>query len=465
VTWWRRRSRRSRADFDAEIRAHLLLEADQLRAEGVPNNDALAEARRRFGSVSGARARFARYAAAPDVGWLATLPRDLRHATRSLRRSPALAAVAVLALTVGIGLTTTVFSIVYAAMMRGLPYPGADRIAYVQRTNPSRDIRQMPVPIHDFVDYRARQRSFESLAGYYVGTANVSGAERAERYTGAWVTANTFAVYGVAPALGRAIREGEDRPGGERVAVIGYRLWQDRFGGSPGVIGTPLRINGLPFTVVGVMPDGFALPSEAKVWLPLQLDPLAVDRGEGQPLTVLGRLQPGVSLVAASAELRAIAARLAAEHKTSNEGVSARVVTFTEGELGLETQQLLFTMLGAVFLVLLIACTNVANLLLDRAAHRTKEVGTRPRSARRAARSCGASSPRRCSSPAWPRCSASPSRPAGWSCSTARSPTPPRRRGSTSGCTRPCSSSRSPSASSPRSPRARSPRSSRRAPT
>jgi predicted permease len=305
------------------------------------------------------------------------LPRELRHAARSLRNTPTFTAVAVLALTVGIGLTTTVFSIVYAALMRGLPYEGADRIAFVQRTNPSRDERQMPVPIHDFVDYRARQRSFESLAGYYTGTANVSGTERAERYTGAWVSSNLFAVYGVAPVLGRGIRDGEDRPGGDRVAVISHRTWQDRFGGDRGVIGTRLRVNGLPFTVVGVMPDGFGLPNNAQVWLPLQLDPLAIKRGEGQALTVLGRLRPGVSLDAASAELRGIAKRLEGEHKEANEGVSARAVTFMEGELGPEPRQLLFTMLGAVFLVLLIACTNVANLLLDRAAHRAKEVGVR----------------------------------------------------------------------------------------
>jgi putative ABC transport system permease protein len=305
------------------------------------------------------------------------ISRDLRLAARSLRNSPALTAVALFALTLGIGLTTTVFSIVYAATMRGLPYPGADRITYVQRTSPTRGSQRMPMPIHDFVDYRARQRSFESLAAAYAGTANVSGTERAERYVGAWVTANAFAVYGVAPVLGRGIREGEDRPGGERVAVIDHRTWRDRFGGASSAIGARIRVNGLPYTVVGVMPEGFGLPNRAQIWLPLQLDPLALKRGEGQQLTVLGRLRPGVTLDAASADVAGIARRLAVEQKATNEGIEAIAVDFMEGELGPQPRQLLLTMLGAVFLVLLIACTNVANLLLDRAAHRTKEVGIR----------------------------------------------------------------------------------------
>jgi len=303
--------------------------------------------------------------------------RDVRLATRSLRKSPGVVLVASFALTLGIGLTTTVFSIVYAALMRGLPYDGADRIAFVQRTNPSRDIEGMSLPVQELAEYREQQRSFESLAGYYSGTVNVSGAERAERYTGAWVTANLFAVFGVEPVLGRGISAGEDRPGGERVAVIGYRTWQDRFGGTPNVIGTQLRANGLPYTVVGVMPESFALPNNAQLWLPLQLDPLAADRTVGQQLDVLGRLRPGVTLAAANAEMQAIAKRIETANMKSNEGVSARAVTFMEGEMGPEPQQLLYTMLGAVALVLLIACTNVANLLLDRAAHRSKEVGIR----------------------------------------------------------------------------------------
>ena len=306
-----------------------------------------------------------------------SLLRDLAYAARTLRKSPGFTFVAALALTLGVGLTTTVFSIVYGALMKGLPYEGAERIVAVVRTNPSRDIRRMPMPIHDYLDLAAQQRSFEVLAASHGGTVNVSGTERAERYTGTWTSARLFDVYGVRPILGRTFRDDEMRPGGSRVAIISHRMWQDRFGGDPGVVGAQLRANGLPHEIVGVMPEGFALPYRAQIWLPLQLDALALKRGEGSWLEVLGRLKPGVSMEAADAEAKAIFARLEADHKEQNEGIGARVATFVDAEMGDEPRQLLYTMLGAVFLVLLIACANVANLLLDRAAHRTKEVGIR----------------------------------------------------------------------------------------
>jgi hypothetical protein len=164
-----------------------------------------------------------------------------------------------------------VFSIVYAALMRGLPYEGADRVTYVTRTNPSRDVRNMDVSIHDYVEYRARQRSFESLAAYYTGTANVSGTERAERYTAAWVTSDVLGSSACSPRSARDPRR-RGRPGGERSAVIGHRTWQDRFGGDRNVVGRQLRVNGQPYTIVGVMPDS-SPSARAQLWLPLQLDP------------------------------------------------------------------------------------------------------------------------------------------------------------------------------------------------
>ncbi|MGH7719940.1 MAG: ABC transporter permease, partial [Gemmatimonadaceae bacterium] len=303
--------------------------------------------------------------------------RDLRFGTRSLRKTPGLSLVAVLALTLGIGLTTTMFSIVYGVLLKGLPYEDARRIVLIQRHNVSRDMQRMSVTIHEFHDYRAQQSSFEGLAGYYAGTVNVSGTERAERYDGAFMSANTFRLLRVGPILGRDFRDGEDKPGGERVALVGYTMWQSRFGGDRDVIGKAIRANGIPYTVIGVMPEKFNFPDNTEIWLPLPIDPLTVERGEGQELDVIGRLKPGVSLDRANVELAAIASRLATEHKATNDGVGASAKPFVEGQLGPQPKQLLYTMLGAVFLVLLIACANVANLLLDRAAHRTKEVGVK----------------------------------------------------------------------------------------
>ena len=310
-------------------------------------------------------------------GHMQSLLRDIRYGIRTLIKSPGLTIVATLALTLGIGLTGTMFSLVYGALMKGLPYPNGDRVVEIYRNNPSVGARQMGVSMAEYADYKARQRSLARIAAYYAGTVNVSGKVQAERYDGAWVTASTFAVTSVKPLLGRVLQPGEDTPGGPRVAVISYAMWMTRFGGDSSAVGAVLRANGQPYTVVGVMPKGYAFPGNARIWLPLQLDPLALPRDGGQWLTMVGMLKPGVTLAQANADFSAIAGRLQQEYKATDEGVGAVVQGFVDAELGPEPGQLLYTMLGAVFFVLLIACANVANLLLDRAAHKTKEIGIR----------------------------------------------------------------------------------------
>jgi putative ABC transport system permease protein len=303
--------------------------------------------------------------------------RDIRYGIRSLIKSPGLTLVALLALTLGIGLTTTMFSLVYGALIRGLPYPDGDRIAVVYRNNPSRGQRRMGVPIHDYHDYAQQQKSFGPFGAYYAGTVNVSGVAQAERYTGAFVTAGVVEVTGVQPLLGRLIRTGDDTPSGEKVAVISYAMWRTRFGGDTAAVGQTIHANGVPYTIVGVMPDGFYFPDDARIWLPLQMDAGALKRGDGQWLNVVGRLKPGITLEQATADFGAIAKRLQTDYKETNEGIGAVSQGFVDAALGPEPRQLLYTMLVAVFFVLLIACANVANLLLDRAAHKTKEVGIR----------------------------------------------------------------------------------------
>jgi putative ABC transport system permease protein len=308
---------------------------------------------------------------------MSAIARDIRYGSRSLRKHLGLSFVAIFALTMGIGLTTTMFSIVYSALMRGLPYRDADRIVTVFEQNLSRHWMRMDASIHDYADIRAQQRSFSQLGAYRGGTVNVSGTEKAERYQGTWVTASVFDIAGVPAVIGRSIRAGDDRPGGEPVAVLGYSMWQNRFAGDKGIIGTSLRANGVPYTIIGVMPEHFAFPDDGALWLPLQEDPIALKRGEGPHVSIIAKLKPAVSLDAANADISAIVRRIAVEHKEQSEGVTGMVIGFIAGQLGPQPRQLLFTMLGAVFFVLLIACANVANLLLDRAAHRTKEVGIR----------------------------------------------------------------------------------------
>ena len=303
--------------------------------------------------------------------------RDLRHGARSLLKSPGLTAIAVLALTLGVGLTTTMFSIVYGALMRGLPFEGGERIVHISRTNPSRDQRRMSVTPHDFADYRDQQKSFEGLAAYSGMSMNVSGTERPERYRGVVVTANTFSLLRVRPVIGRDFNAADDAPGAPWVAILGQRAWRDRFGADPAVLGRTIRVNGEAATVIGVMPDRFAFPQVAEIWLPARIDFVKLARGEGDHVEVVGRLREGVTPEQASLELNGIAKRLAVEYPKTNEGVAAVVKPYTEAMLGEEVRLLLGTMLGAVSLVLLIACANVANLLLGRAVHRSKELGIR----------------------------------------------------------------------------------------
>ena len=216
--------------------------------------------------------------------------RDIRYGFRSLRKSPALTLVAVTALTLGIGLTTTMFSIMYGALIKGLPFDRGDRIVAVQGTDITNPQNRQAVTIADYLDYRAQQHSFQQLAASYSGTVNVSGTEKAERFDGTWISANGFSVTRVQPLMGRTFVDGEDTPSGPQVAVIGYAMWHDRFASDPGILGKTIRANGVPYTIVGVMPKDFLFPDQAKIWLPLQADQ-AAKRDQGQGLVVYGRLR------------------------------------------------------------------------------------------------------------------------------------------------------------------------------
>ena len=305
------------------------------------------------------------------------LLKEFRYAVRRLRKNPGTSLIAVLALGLGIGLTTIMFSIVYGAVWKGLPFEGAEKLVHLERNNLAEDIESMEVPIHDFLDWREAQTSFEGLAGFYSGTVNLAGTERPERYDGAFISANAFELIRVQPALGRNFQEGEDTPAADPVMLLGYHVWQDRFDGDLGVVGQVARVNGEQTTIIGVMPEGFRFPIAEDLWLPLRMDPLELERGEGLTLEVYGRLKDGVNMDQASAEMQTIAVRLAKEYPDTNEGVGAVLQPYVDEYIGAEPRAMLFTMLGAVFLILLVACANVANLLLSRAATRSKELAIR----------------------------------------------------------------------------------------
>ncbi|MGH7459684.1 MAG: ABC transporter permease, partial [Longimicrobiales bacterium] len=303
--------------------------------------------------------------------------KDVRHGLRLLARNPVHSVIAILALTAGIGLTTTMFSIVYGALYRGLPFDQPHRIIHLERSNLPRGETSLEVPIHDYRDWRAQQRSFEQLGAFYGATVNLSGTERPVRLEGAYLTANSFSVLRVRPHLGRLFRDDDELSGTEQIVLLGYNEWETRFNADPAIVGKSIRINGEPATIVGVMPDQFMFPDRQQIWLPLRIDPLKTARGAGRTLEVFGRLRAGVSIEDARADLAAIAQRLEQAWPASNRDIRPVLKPFTEEYIGPEPRTLLFTMLGAVFFVLLIACTNVANLLLGRAILRNKEVGIR----------------------------------------------------------------------------------------
>ncbi|MGH7481982.1 MAG: ABC transporter permease [Longimicrobiales bacterium] len=306
-----------------------------------------------------------------------TLIRDLRYGTRMLRKEPGAAVISILALGLGIGLTTMMFSIIYGALLRGLPVPERHEVVHVERTNLSEGIESMEVTIHDLADWKEQQRSFEALGGMYSGTVNISGTEGPERYDGAFMNAAVFQILGVQPVLGRLFTAEEDRPDGPPVVVIGHNVWRDRYASDPDIIGKTAKVMGRVSTIIGVMPEGFHFPINEELWVPLAMDPLRVERGQGTTLEVFGRLRDGVTIEQANLDLNAIAQRLASAYPETNEGVGVVTKPVMNEFIGPEPRAMLYTMLGAVFLILVIACANVANLLLSRAAVRSKEVGVR----------------------------------------------------------------------------------------
>lgn len=300
---------------------------------------------------------------------------DLRYAIRMIRRQPGTSAMAVVALALGIGLTTVMFSIVQGVILRGLPFEDADRIQHLTLASPANP-RGRSASLHDFIDWRARQQSFESLEAYTAFTMTVTGAHGfPEQVRGARITPGTLRALRTTPLLGRDLTDADAVPGAPAVILIGHQLWQSQFQLRPDAIGQTVRVNGVPTEVIGVMGPRFGFPNSQHAWMPLTISPPET-RGAGTFVSVIGRLRPGATEQQAMAELAGISAQLAAEHP-ENTDTRAAVAPFVRTTIGNEVVSILFTMLGAVFGVLLIACVNVTNLQLARAAARTRETAVR----------------------------------------------------------------------------------------
>jgi predicted permease len=369
---WFRRRRRAEEDLDAEIRFHLDEEA-RLRSEaGTPPAEAGASARRDFGNVTLVteltRATWGGKA-------LDDLAQDLRFAGRLLKRSPGFTLVAVTTLALAIGATTALFTVVNGVVLRPLAFPDPERLVVVWERSPSGN-RTNSVQAQNYLDWRARNRSFQAIALVQQIPMNLVGPAGAEQVQGLAVTGEFFDVLGVPPLLGRGIRRGEDVAGAPRTVVLGYGLWQRWHGGSPDVVGRKIPVNGNDHEVVGVMPPGFVLPGHrVEAFSAYPIDPATAARG-GRSSSTVARLRPGVTVETAQADMTSIAVQTERERPETNAHWGATVVPLREQAIG-QVRRGLLVLFAAVVCVLLIACANIASLLIMRASARTREMTVR----------------------------------------------------------------------------------------
>lgn len=377
------------SSLNDELRFHFDHQVQKLIAAGVP----LAEARRRARLALGTADHIQEeFRDASGVRFLETLVQDIRFALRMLRKSPGFTAVAILTLALGIGASTAVFSLVDAALLKPLPFPHAERIVFPWRlpkhgVNLGFDV--YPWGRLDFLFFSQQSKTFDALGAFLSDSFNLTGTGEPERLNGLRVSTGFFPSLGVSPALGRTFTDQEDRLGNAHEVVLGDALWRQRFGADPSILGRSIDLNGVPYAVIGVMPRGFVFPRanempnvftfapQTQLWVPLALDrrsaPIPYESDE---LAVVGRMKPGVTIAQAQTDMDVMGKRLEIGRRNGEGWFNSIVTPLTRQAAG-DTRQPLLLILAAVGVVLLIACSNVASLLLTRSLNRTREFTVR----------------------------------------------------------------------------------------
>jgi predicted permease len=360
-------------ELDDELQFHLERDIAQNIENGMTPEDARSAALRSFGGFdqSKEQSRDAR-----GVRVIENILQDVRYSFRLIKKNPVFTLVVLLTLALGIGANTAIFSFANGILLRPLPYPQSDRLVVIDETALKRGINSMSVSFPNYLDWREQNTVFEDI-GVYFGNNRfaLSGIGQPEELRGSYISHGLFEILHASPIVGRTFTESEDRENEDDVVILGYDLWQRRFGGDQKIIGQKISFNNFSRTVVGVMPPGFKFPEVSELWAPLGVTTKTFTRTD-HGLSSIARLKDGITLEQAQAEMNTIAVRIEQQNPVTNEGLGISVTSLHKNLTG-DYRQALLVLLGVVGCVLLVACVNVANLMLARSSARQKEVALR----------------------------------------------------------------------------------------